>query len=458
MTRAVFINPHSRARVYQSLDTAIEPPVWCRILAGHARDNGFGVSIVDAEAEGLSLKQVADRCHGADLAVIVAFGHQPSAATQTMPAAFDLCAAIAEPTLLVGGHVSTLPRRTLQESGADYVCNGEGPETVLGLLSGAALEDVPGLVWGGGENKPAPLMDMTDLHGNVWDLLPMDRYRAHNWQGFGWPRQPYASIHTSLGCPYKCSFCCINAPFHANRYRMRSPADVVREVKRLIAEYGVRTFKIVDEMFVMNDRHYTAICEGLTGEDINIWAYARIDTVKPDKLALLRRAGVQWLALGIESGSAHVRDGAEKSFDQDDIREIVRQIHTAGINVIGNYIFGLPDDDLQTMRQTLDLAKELNCEFANFYSAMAYPGSRLFDQAKTDDLPAAWSGYSQHSVDSRPLPTAKCSSREVLAFRDAAFQEYYSDPRYLDMVSRKFGATVVNGIREMANTPLERVA
>ena len=70
----------------------------------------------------------------------------------------------------------------------------------------------------------------------------------------------------------------------------------------------------------------------------------------------LRHAGIRWLALGIESGSAHVRDGAEKAFDQEDIIAIVRDIQKAGIRVIGNFIFGLPDDDHDTMRQTLDLA------------------------------------------------------------------------------------------------------
>ena len=84
---------------------------------------------------------------------------------------------------------------------------------------------------------------------------------------------------------------------------------------------------------------------------LNIWAYARVDTVKPHMLEKLRKAGIRWLALGIESGSEHVRDGAEKSFSQAEIIEVVRQIQAAGISVIGNFIFGLPDDDERTMRR-----------------------------------------------------------------------------------------------------------
>ena len=79
----------------------------------------------------------------------------------------------------------------------------------------------------------------------------------------------------------------------------------------------------------------------------------------------------------------------------------MRDIQKAGIRVIGNFIFGLPDDDMNTMTQTLDLALELNCEFANFYSAMAYPGSPLYLQAVSKELPLPenWSGFSQHSYD-----------------------------------------------------------
>src|ERR1035438_1846803 len=97
------------------------------------------------------------------------------------------------------------------------------------------------------------------------------------------------------------------------------------------------------------------------------------------------------------------------------------------------------------MRQTLDLAKDLNCEFANFYSAMAYPGSPLYDLAVRQGvpLPAAWTGYSQHSRDCLPLPTRYVAARDVLRFRDMAFQQYYTNPHYLKMVEQRFGAEVV---------------
>jgi radical SAM superfamily enzyme YgiQ (UPF0313 family) len=327
---------------------------------------------------------------------------------------------------------------------------------------------IPGLVWSDdGEvvvNKHAPLIDINELHGRAWDLLPMDLYRAHNWQCFGdiGKRQPYASIFTSLGCPYACSFCCINAPFDSHRYRMREPMAVVAEIVHLHDKYGIKTFKITDEMFVLNSRHYTAIAEGLINEgmegELNIWAYARVDTVRADRLALLRRAGIRWLALGIESASAYVLDGADKRLKPRDIADVVDAIQQADINVIGNFIFGLPDDSEESMRETLTLAKLLHLDFANFYSAMAYPGSPLYDEAvlKGWALPTSWRGFSQHNDDCRPLDTRHVTAQRVLASRDAAFNEFFRDEDYLARMAQKFGRETEAHVREMTKYQLKR--
>jgi radical SAM superfamily enzyme YgiQ (UPF0313 family) len=484
----LLINPGGRGLIYQDLGedlSAIEPPLWCRLIAGYVLDRGHTVRIVDSEAENKRPEEVAEEVKRLQprLVAMIVYGHQPSASTQQMVAAGQVCRAIKtrcpdKPILVVGGHVSALPERTMREEAFDFGCNGEGPITVHQLLKALSspqpdFAEVEGLIWWDQGpfpqvrcNAPASLIrDLdADLHGSVWSLLPMDCYRAHNWQCFGGlsSRKPYASIYTSLGCPFQCTFCCINAPFGTNRYRMRDPAKVVEEIDTLFRSYGVKTIKIIDEMFVLNDRHVSSICALLAAKsyaaELNLWAYARVDTVKPDRLRQLRSAGIRWLALGIESGSEHVRDGADKSFGQEEIVGIVRAIQDADINVIGNFIFGLPDDDLHTMQQTLDLALELNCEFANFYSAMAYPGSPLYRIAidKHWRLPDSWSGFSQHSYDCTPLPTEKIPAETVLRFRDDAFHKYFENPAYLAMIRRKFGVETVGHIQEMTRTRLRR--
>jgi anaerobic magnesium-protoporphyrin IX monomethyl ester cyclase len=306
----------------------------------------------------------------------------------------------------------------------------------------------------------------------AWDLLPMKEYRAHNWHCFGrLQRQPYASFYTTFGCPYHCSFCCIQAPFKSgekeagwkdsvNSYRFWSPAAVVAQIEKLVTNYGVRNIKIADEMFVLNPRHVHGICDAIIerGYDLNIWAYARVDTVKDDMLDKLKRAGFNWLAFGIEAASERVRDDVDKGFGQEEIFHTIEKVRAAGINVIGNYIFGLPEDDLQSMQATLDLALELNCEFANFYSAMAYPGSQLYNLAVKEGwpLPEKWSGYSQHSYDALPLPTKYLSGPEVLRFRDHAFNAYFNNARYLGMIADKFGVETAQHLKRMTGHKLER--
>ena len=478
MIDLVICNPAAAHGIYGPLGSgliAVEQPQWARIIAAYVRDRGYSVAIVDAEAMGYEAATAAEVIAELEpkLICIAVYGHQPSASTQQMWGAGLLAKALREihlgPVIMVGGHPSALPERTMMEEAVDFVGAGEGPLTIAGLLSGAEIATIPGLLWRDGEairiNKPAPLIEsMSQLNGNAWDLLPMERYRAHNWQCLDdlTKRQPYASIWTSLNCPFKCSFCCISAPFGSNRYQMRDPADVVEEIIALRQIHGVRTFKITDEMFVLNEKHYTAICKSLyafgLGEELNIWAYARVDTVKPETLDILRRGGIKWLALGIESGSKYVRDGADKKLKNNDIIGTVKQIQDHGINVIGNFIFGLRDDTMDTMQQTQDLAMDCNLDWANFYCAMAYPGSALYDQALREGwtLPPDWRSFSQHNSDSRPLDTEHIGAHDVLAFRDKAFTDFFSNEGYLTRIGLKFGPEARKHVEGMTTYRLKR--
>jgi radical SAM superfamily enzyme YgiQ (UPF0313 family) len=154
-----------------------------------------------------------------------------------------------------------------------------------------------------------------------------------------------------------------------------------------------------------------------------------------------------------------VRDGVVKGrFDRDAIVRAIEMTHDAGIYIVANFIFGLPDDDAETMQETLDMAKELNCEYTNFYAAMAYPGSQLYEDmvGQGADLPENWLSYSQLGKDTLPLSNESLSSSEILRFRDRAFEEYHGSPRYLRMIEEKFGADTVEHIKAMLEHKLVR--
>jgi len=481
----LFINPGSRSAVYQKLGStlsAIEPPSLAGLFATYVRNKSFTTAIIDAPANNYSPEDIAkivnDEYESA-LIVIVVYGFQPSASTQNMPAASETATAIKNldsriKIMMTGTHPAALPEQTLREENVDFVCSREGPETISATAqalkeNARTYSNIPSLWYRqDGMIASTPAGELmrnldTEMPSVSWDLLPMDKYRAHNWHCFDHieERQPYVSMHTSLGCPYKCSFCCINAPFGKSSYRMWEPETIVKEIDFLVETYGIKNIKFVDEMFVLNRNHVNSICDLLIERDydLNIWAYARVDTIKDEFLDKLRKAGFRWLALGIESGSKHVRDGVEKGrFGTEEIIKVVRKIQQAGIYVIGNYIFGLPDDTFESMRETLDLSLEANCEFANFYSAMAYPGSQLYSMAIEQNwsLPDNWIGYSQHSYESHPLPTDVLTSAQVLEFRDKAFTEYFTNPSYLDFVKDKFGENIKAHLLDMNKVTLER--
>ena len=480
----LFINPGDREQTYQELGDefcGIEPPVFAGLFATYARNNGASVGLIDGPATGLSAKKIASIAvddYEAKLIVLVVYGLQPSASSQNMTSAGAIANYIKDANsgikiMMAGTHPSALPERTMKEENIDFVCAGEGPSTIVQtfntLKSGTQrYANIPDLWWRDeGRITPsssrAPLITDLDreMPGIAWDLMEMKNYRAHNWHAFDHlHNRSYASIHTSLGCPYKCSFCCINSPFGKPSYRMWSPEKVVSEIDYLVKNHNIKNIKIVDEMFVLNKRHVHGICDLLIERDydVNIWAYARVDSVKEEFLDKLKGAGINWLCLGIESGSDYVRDGADKTYNNNDITNVVRRIQDSGLYVMGNYIFGLPDDTNARMQETLDLSLDLNCEFANFYSAMAYPGSPLYTDAlkSGQELPKDWQQFSQPSYDSLPLANDHCSSAEILEFRDKAFKTYFDSNNYLNMVRDKFGQSVVNHIVEMAKIPLNR--
>lgn len=478
----VLVKPGNQKQLYGDLSafnlTAIEPPLWAALLASFLRNLGYSVLLYDAEVENWSYEETAEKIIEAKplLAAVVVSGTNPSASTMNMAGAGMIVFLIQQfdpeiKTLLAGLHPSALPERTITEEDADFVCQGEGFYTLPRLLDTLkSMSDdyaINGL-WFKRAGKvvsnptPALMKDLNELPMPAWDLLPMKKYRAHNWHCFHdiENRKPYAILFTSLGCPFHCSFCCINALFGKNTIRYRGLERVIEEIDFLVNNYGVKNIKIIDEMFALNEKRVVKLCEMIIGRgyDLNMWAYARVDTVSEKMLKKMKQAGINWVAYGFESGDKKVLEGVTKGYEERDLDLSVKMTRDAGQYIIGNYMFGLPDDNYDSMQQTLDLAKELNCEFVNFNCTMAYPGSKLYKQAVEYGwkLPETWEGYSQYGHKTFPLPTKYLSALEVLRFRDHAFQIYFKNPKYLDKITRKFGPETAQHIREMASHKLVR--
>lgn len=502
----VFINPDSSNAAYQSLSSqyaAIEPPTWALLLAESVRSKGWNPRIIDANAERIDDNSILARIRilNPRLICFVVYGQNVNAGTANMHGAvrtshFLKKNLIQTPISLIGSHIQALPKKTLlDESSFDFGFTNEGVYALWSILELDEIvtlkyQDLPGLVVRISENdirinKASPTVPSErldeDLPGYSWDLLPfkdkpLDLYRSPLWHAEydEKARSPYAAIQTSLGCNFGCDFCMINiinrndeseigVASNYSKMRFWSPDFVVREIDKL-HELGVNTIRVVDEMFLLYKKHYVPLCEKLSAKsyssNLKMWAYSRIDTVtNPEFLKLVRSAGIRWLALGIESAKREIRLEVSKGkFADVDIKKVVQQIHDAEIEVMANFIVGLPGEKMEDMQETLNLSLELCTSGWNMYAAMALPGSQLYSRAleKGYPLPQDYAGYSFHSYDTLPMPTEHLSASEVLSFRDQAFTAYHTNQRFLDRIGQKFGSKAVQNIDEMTKLNLKR--
>lgn len=475
----------TRKRVYQELSkafSAVDTPFWLALTAAYLRNCGFRVAVVDANAENLSFEETADHVNdsGAPYAAVICYSQQANVATPIMVAVGDLCKTLKDccpecSLILTGWHPSALPERTLREEACDYVVQGEGFYTLRGLLQGDEPESIPGLWWVDENDhihNSGRAPNVEDLDGELpdvaWDLLPMkeSRYRAFNWMCLGdlQSRNRFASLFTSLGCPFRCTFCAIHSTYGEHKLRCWSPSWALRQIDTLVNEYDVKNINFHDELFVFRKDHFLAIAEGLIERNygLNICAFARVDILdklSEDALLTLKRAGFNWFKLGIESADEEILKNCRKGgFKRKTVERVVKKVHSAGIDLCANFMFGLPGDTQQTMRSNLEFAKSLRCAFPSFFCTMAIPGSELYDQALRDGipLPKTWLGYASQGYEFKPLPTETLSAAEVLAFRDYAFDDYFSDPAYLDMIEAKFGVESRDHIKAMTGIKLKR--
>jgi radical SAM superfamily enzyme YgiQ (UPF0313 family) len=484
----------SAAGLYQELKkdfSAKETNIWAGLLANSVRGD-HSVLIYDMEIEKPSKDKFYETVKeiNPSLVLFVVTGQNPNASTAAMAGAVDASSVLGSEFKIafVGPHINALPVETLEKhSEIDIALTNEGVyalknvlktnlrDTDLSGIKGIAYRDESGNIK---LNPPEIIVPQElleqDLPGIGYDLMPsLDNYRTSSWHAnyIDEDRSPFASIYTSLGCIFKCEFCMINiinrtdndsdkASSSFNKFRYWEPEFTIKQLDYLAAQ-GVKQIKVADEMWVLKPKHFLSLCDLMIERDygFNIWAYTRVDTVKPKYLEKLKAAGVNWLALGIEAGNTEIRREITKGkFEETNIREVVKMIQDAGINVCANYIVGLGHDTYDTMQETLNLALELNAENHNIYCATALPGSPLYLKAKKEgwELPYNYSEFGFLSYDHVPSRTYDLESKDVVEFRDYAFRTLFENPRFINKIQNKFGDKAVDNIKRMNSIKLKR--
>lgn len=501
----LLVIPSHRQAIYQDLAddlAAIEPPTWGLLLASSMQGFGFTVAITDANAEALADSEVVERIEELNprLIVFVAYGQNVNAGTASMSGVSRMAKyfreqGVSAPVALIGSYAQALPRKCLEDEQAiDFLFTNEGIYSLRATLSLPtldvdALASIRGIAYRAAQRvviNPGEMVvpnEQMDAHlpGYAWELLaqatsPLDLYRSPYWHAgyISSSRTPYAAIQTSLGCSFRCSFCMINTinreddeaigvASRYNKMRFWSPSHVLRQIDTLV-DLGVRTIRITDEMFLLNRRYYEPLLTSLSqrpyAEELRMWAYSRVDTIRdPEQLRLARRAGIRWLCLGIESANREVRLEVSKGkFKDVDIRDVVAMVHEADIDVLANYIVGLPGESVEDMEATLNLSLELCTSGWNMYPAMALPGSELYvDALKSSvDLPQTYEGFSFHSFETLPLPSGRASAEDALRFRDQAFIRYHSDRQVRAKIRDRFGPKAEDTLDRMLAISMKR--
>jgi len=374
-------------------------PMGLLYLGAVLRAAGHRVEVIDADVERLGHAIVAGRV--ARLRPRL-FGI--TATTAQANEAFALAAAVKErwPAVFIvlgGAHASALTELSLQECpSVDAVAFGEGERTILELVDHvrdrAPLDGVAGVAFRGRQglvvNPPRALIeDLDTLPFPAWDLVPMARYTASTW--FPNKVKQYTNIFTSRGCPYGCTFCGAKATW-TRKFRARSPENVVEEIQQAYKQLRIPNFFISDDLFTLKRERVLAICERIlqTGLPITWTCLSRVNTVDPEMLALMKRAGCYLISFGLESGSQAVLDRLGKATTVEQGIRAVEMTHAAGIKVFGSFMIGSPGETPGTVDETIRLIRRLKLDEVGLGVTTAYPGTELFDTFGADVAGLDW--------------------------------------------------------------------
>ncbi len=266
--------------------------------------------------------------------------------------------------------------------------------------------------------------------------VPVPRHDLFDFKKYRIPiarRFPFTVVVTSIGCPHNCGFCTAGA----YGYRTRDVDGVIEELK-LLSRLGVKEILFQDPTFTINTNRVVEICSRMVESAFDFtWSCnADVKSFNEDKIKHMKAAGCHTVSLGIESGSEKILQKYSKTITTDEIKRTIRMLNAYKIRVLGYFIIGLPGEDEGSIRQTIDLAKQLDIDFASFAIATPDVGTPLRREA----LQKGWIRAEEDVFDSTDFPvleTGTLSKEEVWKLRSQAVREFYLRPSYLFKMVRQ---------------------
>ena len=298
--------------------------------------------------------------------------------------------------IVAGGHHATLyPRETVNLPEIDYVVCGEGERVFARLVQeleqspgrprAEVLDAIGGLGWktDSGEVRFNPFKD----EGVDFDGIPQPAHHLIDLSKYNnvLARQAHtASVQSSRGCPAACTFCDIRK----TKFRSRSPENVVRELKDLVA-LGTRDFFFVDDTITVDKRRVLKICELIQKEklEIEFKISSRTDMITPEVLGALRKAGCYRIHYGVESATPRLLDYLEKGSTPERVRRAFKMTREAGIQTYAYMMIGIPTETREEMFASVDyVARTLRADYAQFSILTPYPKTALYERMLKDGI------------------------------------------------------------------------
>jgi radical SAM superfamily enzyme YgiQ (UPF0313 family) len=416
-----------------------KPPYTLALVAELLRRAGCEVRLIDATATRVSIDEVVatldlEQYHP----TLILFPSTTPTLDADVAAISKLKKRYGAPVFCFGPHASTAPSQSMARAPeVDGMFIGEPEEGIQQLAALDSLDrlgEVANLTWRG-EGGVVPhrahgtYAEFLQMPFPAWDLLDLKAY------SLPLVNKPYTIIETSRGCPYTCDFCV--APLHqGHKFRERSAKAIVDEIERAYRELGLEFFYLWGDTVTLNVKSFTAFCDELIARKLPIqwFGNARADNLTdPSFVHRLRRAGCWMLALGIESESDEVRKDMAKRLERQKIKSAFSNMRQAGIKSFAFFIFGYPGDTKEAMERTTDYAIDLDPDFANFYPAVPYPGTDLFEKSVRAGLltPQAAEDWQRMEYSFYVLDGNGMNPELVMSAINRARRRFFLRPRYV---------------------------
>lgn len=443
--RVYFLNPpadggvnlvrEGRCMQRTSTWTAVWSPITLATSAAVLHDEGFEVKLTDGSVEDLDRDAVRRIIAEWQPSLVVI--NTATSSVESDLAISDLVKGVNPEikTLALGIHPSALPDNCFELNGSiDMLVRGEPEYTVrdaaLAVRSGSGLAGIQGLSYREAgtvhHNEARPFIeDLNVLPYPAWDLIDTGLYRLPV------TGKRFLLVGTARGCPYGCKYC-TNKVYYGAPVRQRSPERIADEIEWAGREFGIKDFLFWSESFTTDQTNAIETSKEITrrGLDVHWVCNSRVDTVSEELLRAIKEAGCWMIGFGIECGNQEILDAMKKGTTLEQARKAVKMAHDAGLEVTGHCVLGLPGETEETMKETYKFAKELKLDYASFYCAVAFPGSRLYGEClekgffETTD----WSQFEQnYSI----ITTPTLSADSVMKAREKAALLFYMQPRII---------------------------